>query len=54
MFDWLAAANVGRGLLHSRPRELVILRVGWRADAAARVSPATWAALERAFSPEWP
>lgn len=123
MFDWLAAANVGRGLLHSpsvaravngfldalifhntvpdRTRELVILRIGLRADAAyvigqhvrysrelgisdeaiagvrdparcstysqtdrlvldladelydsARVTPATWAALERVFSPE--
>lgn len=122
MFDWLAAANVGRGLLHSpsaaravngfldalifhntvpsRTRELVILRIAWRSEAeyvwgqharysrelgisdedilgardparcaaysetdrrvidladelfdAARVTPMTWAALERAFTP---
>jgi alkylhydroperoxidase family enzyme len=123
MFDWLAAANVGRGLLHSpaaaravngmldalifhntvpnRTRELVILRIGWRANAeyvfaqhvrysrelgisdddilgardparcqafgetdrrvidladelydSACVTPSTWAALERAFTPQ--
>jgi alkylhydroperoxidase family enzyme len=55
IFEWLATANVGRGLLHSPPsaravngfldalifhntvadrtRELVILTVGWRANA---------------------
>jgi len=121
--DWLASANIFRGLLHSqsgaaavwgvldslffhgklppRARELVILRIGWRAHSeyvfcnhvrisreiaipdaeilgvrepercteysatdrrlidladeiydTARVAPATWAALEAAFTPE--